>query len=70
MPDTTAGDGALKRYWLTGPGAAKIVWGTSGDFTRCDAELSKHVGPEKAKRICAQWHHDATGLWPGDRRNV
>ena len=70
MADTTVGDGPLERYWKTGAGAAKIAWGTSGDFTRCDAELSRHVGPEKAKRICAQWHHDMTGLWPGSRLNV
>lgn len=49
----------------TGPGALKIRWGTDGDFTRCTRHLVKHVGLARAKRICAQWHHDSTGLWPG-----
>lgn len=68
--DTTPGHDELKRYWLVGPGAAKIGWGAPGDFTRCENHLEKHVGPEKAKRFCAQWHHDMTGMWPGDKRNV
>ena len=59
----------LEAYWKRGEGAAKIGWGTPGDFTRCHAHLAKHVGSDRAKRICAQWHHDQTGLWPGDRRN-
>lgn len=70
MADTTPGDGQLERYWKIGPGAAKIRWGTPGDFTRCDRHLVKYVGPERAKRICAQWHHDMNGYWPGDRRNT
>jgi hypothetical protein len=65
-----ADDGkSLERYWKRGVGAAKIRWGTPGDWTRCHAHLAKHVGSERAKRICAQWHHDTTGVWPGDRRN-
>jgi hypothetical protein len=50
--------------------AKRANWGTPGDFTRCHAFLvSKGVGDEKANRICASWHHDATGMWPGDRDN-
>lgn len=41
----------LRRYWLRGPGAAKIKWGTPGDWYRCVAELSKHMGP-RAKGYC------------------
>ena len=67
--DTHPGDGELEKYWKYGAGAARIQWGTPGDFTRCDAALSKHVGPERAKRICATWHHDMTGMWPGSRAN-
>lgn len=59
----------LERFWKHGEGALKIRWGTPGDFTRCVRELDEHVGTERAKRICAQWHHDTTGMWPGDRRN-
>lgn len=59
----------LERYWKTGAGAAKIRWGTPGDWTRCKRHLTKRVGDERARRICAQWHHETTGLWPGDRNN-
>jgi hypothetical protein len=60
-------------YWMPGhPGGAKIAWGTSGDFTRCTRLVGEKIAansPEKAgyiKQICAQWHHDALGYWPGD----
>lgn len=73
MPDLHPGDGGanyakLERYWLVGPGAAKIGWGTPGDFTRCVAELSKYDG-EQAKGQCARWHRLKNGFWPGDKRN-
>lgn len=55
----------LESYWKRGAGSAKIRWGTDGDFTRCVRKLTKHVGSERAKRICAQWHKDKTGIWPG-----
>lgn len=57
----------LANYWKHGPGAAKIAWGTPGDWTRCHVELSKHVGDEPAKRMCAQWVHDTTGHWNGEK---
>jgi hypothetical protein len=25
----------LRKYWTTGPGGARIRWGTDGDLTRC-----------------------------------
>jgi hypothetical protein len=59
----------LENYWKLGKGAIKIRWGSPGDFTRCVRHLDKHVGSERAKRICAQWHYDTNGFWPGDRRN-
>lgn len=68
-PGNGGGGNSLKRYWTVGQGAIKIRWGTPGDFTRCERELREHVGSERAKRICAQWHHDVTGMWPGDSRN-
>lgn len=55
----------LEKYWKFGKGAARIRWGTKGDFTRCQRYLRKHVGSERANRICAQWHHDKNGIWPG-----
>lgn len=58
----------LKRYWLTGPGAIKIRWGTSGDFDRCVRQTGKYLRDPKG--YCAELHHDATGMWPGDRKNT
>lgn len=56
----------LRRYWATGPGAAKIRWGTAGDFTRCSRQLQKYLGP-RAKGYCARLHKAQTGAWPGAR---
>ena len=58
----------LRRYWTTGPGGAKIGWGTSGDWTRCVSELSKYLGP-RAKGYCALRHKEMNGIWPGDQAN-
>ena len=56
----------LKRYWLHGPGAAKIRWGSTGDWTRCVRHLSKYMGP-RAKGYCQLRHKDATGMYTGDK---
>ncbi|MEV5819288.1 phage protease [Micromonospora haikouensis] len=68
LPVAAAGDGKLRDYWLRGEGAAKIRWRTDGDFTRCVRHLSKYVSDPQG--LCAEYHHEATGMWPGDRRNV
>ncbi len=48
--------------------AKRAIWGTPGDFTRCKAFLlSKGVAEGKANRICADWHHENTGIYPGDK---
>lgn len=60
-------------YWTVPgqPGYEKIAWGTPGDFNRCRVEVGEEIGessPEKLRfinQICAQWHKDATGFWPG-----
>lgn len=57
----------LREYWVRGEGAAKIRWKTPGDFTRCVANLGKYV--KDPKGLCAEYHHQATGMWPGDKRN-
>jgi hypothetical protein len=54
----------LRQYWLHGKGAAKIRWGTPGDWTRCYKHLSKHMGP-RAKGYCQLMHGRATGTWAG-----
>lgn len=33
----------LKQYWTTGPGGAKIRWGTDGDLTRCHRLVRREV---------------------------
>ncbi|MCJ7725388.1 MAG: hypothetical protein MUP76_03250, partial [Acidimicrobiia bacterium] len=52
-------------YWTKGKGAAKIRWGTPGDFTRLRRHLAKYIEPRYLNRTVAQWHHDALGYWPG-----
>lgn len=75
---TAAGEGGLdrnsggaeklRRYWLYGPGALKIRWNTPGDWTRCVRHLEKYLGP-RAKGYCQLRHHEATGMWTGDKAN-
>jgi hypothetical protein len=55
----------LRRYWTKGKGAAKIGWGTPGDFNRCRAQLSKYIKPQYLSGYCANRHYDALGFWPG-----
>lgn len=61
--------GELEKYWKFGKGALRVRWGTDNDWTRCHRLLTEHVGSERAKRICSQWHKDMNGFWPGDKRN-
>lgn len=49
----------LRDYWVRGPGAAKIRWGTEGDGTRCIRHLSKYV--KDAGGLCQEYHRMATG---------
>jgi len=58
----------LRRYWTSGKGAAKIRWGTPGDWTRCVRQLSKYMG-NRAKGYCQLRHKDATGIYTGSRSN-
>ena len=56
----------IRRYWVSGEGAAKIAWGTPGDFNRCRAQLVKYVqNPEWLAGLCANMHKEAIGVWPG-----
>lgn len=57
----------LMRYWSHGEGAAKIGWGVPGDFDRCRAHLGKYVhDPHELAGLCANLHHRAIGVWPGE----
>jgi hypothetical protein len=51
----------LRNYWTHGAGAAKIRWGTPGDWSRCNRQLSKYMGA-RAKGYCALRHIAATGM--------
>ncbi|WP_405408875.1 hypothetical protein [Streptomyces decoyicus] len=53
----------LRAYWADGRGAAKIRWGTPGDFKRCVHELSKYM-PGRAEGYCNLLHKRATGVYP------
>jgi phage head maturation protease len=53
----------LKEYWTEGEGAAKIRWGTPGDFDRCVRHLEKYVADPKG--YCSDMHQRATGARPG-----
>jgi len=65
----------IHSYWTSPgqPGYAKIAWGTGGDFRRCRVLVGEKIAensPAKLRyinNICAQWHHDALGYWPGDK---
>ncbi len=54
----------LRNYWVRGPGAAKIGWGTDGSFKRCVAQLSDKV--KNPEGLCAEYHKAATGEWPAE----
>lgn len=56
----------LRTYWTRGAGAAKIRWGTDGDFNRCRRQLAKYVpNPDYLAGTCANLHYVALGVWPG-----
>src|ERR1044072_8065808 len=57
----------LQEYWLHGPGAVKIGWGTTGSFRRCVTNMREHF-PQNPEGLCANLYHEATGHWPGEKR--
>jgi hypothetical protein len=60
----------LRQYWsVSGPGNAKIRWGTPGDWTRCNRQLSKYMGA-RARGYCQLLHRRNTGVYTGSRANV
>jgi len=64
----------LKKYWLHGAGAAKIRWGTGGDFDRCRRAIQAEITKDGRKPLpdyeinglCANLHREATGATPGN----
>jgi phage portal protein BeeE len=59
-------DEQLHHYWTKGEGLAKWV-GSPHPWTTLMHHLEKHVDPERAKRMAAQWHHEVFGIWPGEK---
>ena len=56
----------ITNYWVDGRGAAKIRWGQPNDFHRCRRQLAKYVkNPDWLSGLCANLHHRALGIWPG-----
>lgn len=61
----------LRTYWTRGAGAAKIRWGTDGDFNRCRRQLAKYVpNPDYLAGTCANLHYVALGVWPGQEASA
>lgn len=58
----------LRRYWTKGKGAAKVRWGTPGDFRRARRLLAKYIAPQYLNGTVANLHFEATGTWPGVKR--
>lgn len=52
----------LRHYWAHGEGAAKIGWGTPGDFDRCVRHVGKYM--KDPKGYCNLRHHEALGYYP------
>lgn len=63
-PSPKKGAAQLHLYWTKGEGAAKIKWGTGGDFKRCVHQLRKYVGVG-AEGLCNVYHQSAVGAPPG-----
>ncbi|MER7905387.1 hypothetical protein ABZT07_20495 [Streptomyces sp. NPDC005317] len=63
MADKGGSAEELRQYWTRGEGAAKIRWGTPGDFDRCVKHLEKYM-PGQAEGYCNLLHKRATGIYP------
>ena len=61
----------LRQSYLSGKVAARIRWGTPGDYTRCVRQAMKHgMSSRVAHGLCQTLHKQATGLYTGDRRHT
>jgi hypothetical protein len=57
----------LKTYWTKNPKGLAQWLHTPHPWTALYNQIRKHVDPDKAKRIAAQWYHDVLGTWPGSK---
>lgn len=55
----------LIRWFERGEGAARIRWGSPGDFMRCVRLAGRHMTPDNAKGWCQLRHKGATGFYAG-----
>jgi 2'-5' RNA ligase len=53
----------LQAYWR-----GRLRLGTPGSFRRCVRELRGHF-PEDTEGLCANLYHEATGRWPGRKKD-
>lgn len=60
----------LRRWYVSGEGAAKIRWGTDGDLTRCHRLAMKHMTSERAWGYCQLRHKDALGTYNSPTEKV
>jgi hypothetical protein len=56
----------LQDYWTHGEGAAKIAWGSEGDFDRCRRALRGKVPGRMIDGACNRLHKRATGKYPAE----
>lgn len=66
--DVSALPPELQAYWLGPEGAAKIGYGTPGQFGRCQVALKGKVPGRMIDGTCANLIHKATGQWPGGHK--
>ncbi|MET0904311.1 MAG: hypothetical protein ABWZ52_13815 [Acidimicrobiales bacterium] len=59
----------LLDYWVHGEGAAKIRWGTPGDFDRCVRNLRKYFRRDP-EGLCNRLHTRALGVPPGQEHGL
>lgn len=61
----------LRESYLHGKVAARIRWGTPGDYRRCVKQAMKHgMSSGVAHGLCQTLHKKATGMYTGDRRHT
>lgn len=56
--------------WFNDGADGKIDWGEHGAFAACVAIAGDHMDDDQAKGFCAERHHDATGEWPGAKKEL
>jgi 8-oxo-dGTP pyrophosphatase MutT (NUDIX family) len=78
-PAVTKGSAeVLREYWTReghpGPthwaNEEEIRWGEGGDFMRCVAQLTPHIGAEGALGYCNLRHHERLGYWPAQHARM